>query len=175
MKILKSISSVVALTALLSATSMSASAETLTVTGHVAANSCIIPADQMTRTIDIPAFQQAAVSEASDGQTLEEQAFSFSVSGCPSSVSRVGVKFSYQPDATNPFYMANTGDATGVAFAIADAANNLVANNTNIMSADYDNSTGAGSINAKVRAFRTAADAGAGDITSTATVEIVTP
>ncbi|HBJ6378807.1 TPA: type 1 fimbrial protein, partial [Salmonella enterica subsp. enterica serovar Eastbourne] len=99
----------------------------------------------------------------------------FNVTNCPASTNSVGIKFDYTADATNTQYLANTGTGAGVLLGITDDADALVANGGTVNAADLDTTAGTATVNAKVQAYRTAADVAGitvGNIASTATVTV---
>lgn len=154
--------------------SVFAATGTITIQGEITDNSCTVPAGEMTRTIPLAKITPGYLDLSDDGEEITSEAFNFNFYNCPFSVSDVGVKFTYTSDNNNANYLANTGIGRGVSFAITDERGALIANNDVIRATGYSNGDGAGSISAKVKAFRNADDVAEGNISSVANVELVT-
>ncbi|ECL8479783.1 type 1 fimbrial protein [Salmonella enterica] len=165
--------------AVLSAAGMSAASATtngtLTITGNVVDQSCEVDAAQLTRTVDLGEITQGTIMAVAQNASVTSKPLVFNVTNCPVGTNSVGIKFAYTADATNTQYLANTGTGTGVLLGITDNTDALVTNNGTVDAADLDATAGTATVNAKVQAYRTAADATgitAGNIASTATVTV---
>lgn len=158
------------LTAILPAAN--AATGTISLSAAVTPTTCVVPANQLTRTITLPAMTSASLAGKADGEKIVNQDMAFTFTGCETGLTGVGVKFDFTKDGD---YLTNTGDAEGVKLAITDSGDTKIDTGDTIPSADYDSATGTGSVNAKVWAYRvgTAAPVG-GSISSTATVTVVT-
>jgi type 1 fimbria pilin len=174
MKNVKKISAAIVISALFTSVSMPVWADEITFEGSVTDSSCVVPANEMTRTITLAKISPVYLSAANEGDDVATETFNFNITGCPSNVSNVGVNFTFSPDATSTQYLSNTGTATGVLLGITDGSDQLVANNASIMSDNYDEVTGSGTVNAKVKAYRTSGAVASGTIASTANIVITT-
>ena len=147
---------------------------TITFNATITDASCVVPADQLTRTINLATITPESLSNAAAGEKMTSTPMSFDFTSCPATASNVGIKFDYTADAAHSDYMANTGDASGVLLGITDSADVLQPNNATVLSSDFDAATGSGTVNAKVAAYRVGTEAPvAGDIASQATVTVV--
>ncbi|NWA62460.1 type 1 fimbrial protein [Pantoea sp. B9002] len=148
---------------------------TVTMSGNVSGATCQVPLDQLTRTIDFSELTTAQILEKADSESISSKNIDFDVTGCPTSVTNVGVKFDFTADASNPKYLANNGDAEGVAFGVTDAADTLINNGDEISASNYNTGTGTAQVNAKIQAYRVGNSTPVeGLISSTAIVTLVT-
>ncbi|EHO1435895.1 type 1 fimbrial protein [Salmonella enterica] len=167
--------------AVLSAAGMSAASAatngTLTITGNVTDQTCEVDAAQLTRTIDLGDIPQGNIKTAAQNASLTSKPLTFSVTGCPASTQSVGIKFDFTADAAGNQYLNNTGNGKGVLLGITDDTDVAIQTGGTVTAANLDAAAGTATVNAKVHAYRTAADdAGitAGNIASTATVTVET-
>lgn len=145
----------------------------LAIQGNIVDATCEVPANQLTRTINVPEIDQSVLTATgkSTAVTGASTAFQFDVTKCPASVKRVGVRFDYTGDTAFPTFMKNTGTAKGVLLGISkDADTDAIATGTSVDADAIAN--GAATVKAKVNAYRTVEAVAAGDIASTATVTL---
>lgn len=146
---------------------------TLTMSGEVTEQSCFIPLPEMTRVLTIEDIDASVLDPASPNTAVASQDFSFNVADCPAGTNNVGVTFNFEADANNPNYMKNNGVAEGVLLGITQENDTPITDGETILSADLDPNTGAGTINAKIQAYRIgSAPSVGGNISSTASVTL---
>lgn len=145
---------------------------TFSVVGNVYDATCAIPAAELTRTIDIPRIHTTDASTAAAGAVLKSQDIDFDFTDCPAAFTKAGIKFSYDADANNANYMANTGDATGVLLGISDAADTTAIASGTTLKSDIDAAANTAKVQAKVNAYRVAGTVAEGAITSISQVVV---
>ncbi|QZY92928.1 type 1 fimbrial protein (plasmid) [Pantoea dispersa] len=145
----------------------------LTINASVADTTCVIKSEHLNQTINMTNIITADLAAASPGQVVGEEAFSFDIDSCPSSVSNVGVKFTYTPDAGDAQYLANTGTATGVLLGITETDDSRVNSGGTVWSSNFVPANGEGTVTAHVKAYRVGSVTPvAGDINSVATIAL---
>ncbi|MGO2143610.1 MAG: fimbrial protein [Serratia bockelmannii] len=147
----------------------------LHITGTVVETTCAVPKADMTRTIPFDSTITNALAGTVAGTVLQSKSFTFSVTDCPGTASKVGMKFDYDPDPAGN-YMKNTvgtGAAQGVLLGISeDGDTTAVQSGTLVGLTDVDTTSHGATIKAKVNAYREGTTFAPGSITSTANITL---
>lgn len=145
----------------------------VTINGSITDATCVIKSEHLSQTINMAAITPADLAGATPGQVMGDETFSFDVDSCPSSISNVGVTFTYTPDSVDAQYIANTGSATGVLLGITKSNNDRVNSGETVWSSSFVPANGEGTVTAHVKAYRVGSDTPeAGDINSVATIAL---
>lgn len=154
---------------------VSANTGTLNLKGKISPSTCSVPSAELTRTIRLAEIPTARLVGAPPGDKITSEDFAFNFTSCPAGLSNVGIRFDFTGDRTHPEYMTNTGDSSGVLLGVTNESDVRINAGDSIMSDDYDDTTGTGSVKAKVWAYRIGNAAPvSGTIASQATVTVIT-
>ncbi|WP_413676617.1 fimbrial protein [Pantoea dispersa] len=147
---------------------------TMSFNTSVAASSCTVPTDQLTREITLAEITSGEINNASEGDRIKSENLTFDFMTCPPTTANVGIQFDFNSDPTNTSHMANSGSAEGVLLGITNINDQLQTSGSIVQSTDFDPNTGTGTVNAKVSAYKVgSAPPVPGTIESTATITIV--
>lgn len=97
----------------------------------------------------------------------------FNYTNCPATFAQAGIKFSYNADANNSHYMANTGHVRGSLLGISDAADTAAIASGTTLSSGIDAADHSALVQAKVNAYRAAGLVHEGAISSVSQVIVV--
>ena len=99
----------------------SASDGTVTFTGAISDQTCVVDASSSNLTVDLGTVSSSSFSAA--GDTASASRFDISLTGCPSTFTKVAARFDGATDTTNPDLLALTktgSEASGVAIQLSN-------------------------------------------------------
>lgn len=141
---------VMAVSAVISFSSMAADTVNINVTGNIVASPCVINGGSANLNVDLGStIQASALSSA--GSTSTPASFTLPITACPVGTSSVTITFSGTPDpVAGASYYKSTGTATNVAVGLYQVSNgNLLGNGTSVIQSVQSDRTASLAIQAK--------------------------
>jgi major type 1 subunit fimbrin (pilin) len=151
----------------LSANIASAGDGTINFTGNIISDACTVSTGDADQTVALGDVSTTAFSAA--GDKASPTTFKIDLSACPSTVTKVTVKFDGVSDSKNSALLALDADqtATGVGIEIADAQGNAIPLHSASAQYTVNTTTKAATLNFLGRYVATAATVGAGTANGT--------